>query len=87
MTDEYPGHCARADVAIAKCAVNGNTVMVRCLDDASYVLGALTPAERRLFQRHLARCSRCQASVRQLTQVQWLLAARKSRADEIPERS
>ena len=68
--------------------VNGNTVMdVRCLDDASYVLGALTPAERRLFQRHLARCSRCQASVRQLTQVQWLLAARKSRADEIPERS
>jgi anti-sigma factor RsiW len=49
---------------------------VRCLDDASYVLGALTPAEQRVFQRHLARCSRCQASVRQLTQVQWLLAGR-----------
>jgi anti-sigma factor RsiW len=55
---------------------------VRCLDDASYVLGALTPTERRDFQRHLARCSRCQASIRQLAQVQWLLTQTQSHADE-----
>jgi anti-sigma factor RsiW len=55
---------------------------VRCLDDASYVLGALTPTERRDFQRHLARCSRCQASIRQLAQVRWLLTQTQSHADE-----
>ncbi len=55
---------------------------VRCLDDASYVLGALTPAERRYFQRHLAGCLRCQASIRQLTQVQWLLTVTGAVADE-----
>ena len=59
---------------------------LRCLDDASYVLGALTPAERRDFQRHLAHCSCCQASIRQLTQVQWLLTLTDARADETPGR-
>ncbi len=59
---------------------------VRCLDDASYVLGALTPAERRDFQRHLAHCSRCQASVQQLTQVQWLLAVTQAHDGETPGR-
>ena len=60
---------------------------VRCLDDASYVLGVLSPAERRDFQRHLGHCSRCQASVRQLTRVQWLLAVTESHAGETPGRS
>jgi anti-sigma factor RsiW len=63
------------------------TVMdVRCLDDASYVLGALTPAERRVFQRHLGLCSRCQASVRQLTRVQWLLGVTEAHAHGQPPR-
>ena len=57
---------------------------VRCLDDASYVLGALTPTERRDFQRHLARCSRCQASIRQLAHVQWLLTVTGARTDSTP---
>jgi anti-sigma factor RsiW len=60
---------------------------LRCLDDASYVIGALTPADRREFQRHLAQCARCQASVRQLTQVQRLLAVTDAHADEFPRRS
>jgi anti-sigma factor RsiW len=60
---------------------------LQCLDDASYVLGALTPAERRDFRRHLGHCSRCQASVRQLTQVQWLLTMTDASADETPGRS
>lgn len=46
---------------------------VLCLDDASYVLGALTPAEERVFQRHLLHCSRCQVSIAKLARVPWLL--------------
>jgi len=57
---------------------------VRCLDDASYVLGALTPAERSDFERHLAHCSRCQASIRQLAHVQWLLTVTGARTDRTP---
>jgi anti-sigma factor RsiW len=65
-----------------------NTVTdVRCLDDASYVLGALTPAERSDFQRHLANCARCQASIRQLAHVQWLLTVTRARAGKDPGRS
>jgi anti-sigma factor RsiW len=60
---------------------------VQCLDDASYVLGALTPAERREFQRHLAHCSRCRASVNQLTRVQWLLTPTAPPAVPDPGRS
>ena len=60
---------------------------LHCLDDASYVLGALTPAELREFQGHLAYCSRCRASVRQLAQVQWLLAVTEVRASETPGQS
>ena len=59
---------------------------VRCLDDASYVLGALTPAERREFERHLAQCARCQLSVRQLARVAWLLALNVPRLVDDPAR-
>ena len=36
---------------------------------ASYVLGALTPAERQAFEAHLAGCTTCAAEVRSLTPV------------------
>ncbi len=35
-------------------------------DDAAYLLGALEPAERLAFERHLASCSICQQSVSEL---------------------
>ena len=34
--------------------------------DAAYVLGALSPAERREFEEHLASCPSCQAAVSEL---------------------
>ena len=34
--------------------------------DAAYVLGALSPAERREFEEHLASCPHCQAAVSEL---------------------
>ncbi|WP_373298331.1 anti-sigma factor family protein [Nakamurella endophytica] len=45
-----------------------------CLDDASYVLGSLTPADRQVFERHLAGCPRCQQSVQRLAGMPGLLA-------------
>ena len=42
--------------------------------DAAYVLGALSPAERREFEEHLAGCPICQASVSELAAVPGLLA-------------
>ncbi|QNK82975.1 anti-sigma factor [Nakamurella sp. PAMC28650] len=45
-----------------------------CLDDASYVLGALSPAERQVFEKHLATCPACQASVARLAGLPGLLA-------------
>jgi Putative zinc-finger len=41
--------------------------------DAAYVLGALTPAERREFEEHLAGCSSCQAAVAELAGLPGLL--------------
>ena len=46
----------------------------RCLDDAGYLLGALSPAERQEFRRHLRHCLRCRTSVKQLAPVLGLLA-------------
>jgi anti-sigma-K factor RskA len=40
----------------------------------AYVLGALTPAERRAFEAHLAGCAVCAAEVRSLTPVAAALA-------------
>jgi hypothetical protein len=42
--------------------------------DAAYVLGALSPAERREFEEHLASCPSCQAAVADLAALPGLLA-------------
>ncbi|MGK2854800.1 MAG: anti-sigma factor family protein [Microbacteriaceae bacterium] len=42
--------------------------------DASYVLGALSPSERREFEAHLETCARCSAAVAELTGMPALLA-------------
>lgn len=42
--------------------------------DGSYVLGALAPAERQEFERHLETCTTCAAAVRQLAGIPGLLA-------------
>ena len=42
--------------------------------DAAYVLGALSPAERREFEEHLSSCSDCQAAVSELAGLPGLLA-------------
>lgn len=42
-------------------------------DDAAYVLGALPPAERLAFERHLATCAECAASVRRIAGLPGLL--------------
>ena len=42
--------------------------------DGSYVLGALSPAERQEFERHLETCTTCAAAVRQLAGLPGLLA-------------
>jgi predicted anti-sigma-YlaC factor YlaD len=43
-------------------------------DDAAYVLGALSPAQRRAFEEHLEACSACARSVRDLAGLPGLLA-------------
>ena len=42
--------------------------------DAAYVLGALSPAERREFEDHLSECERCRAAVAELAPMPGLLA-------------
>ena len=42
--------------------------------DAAYVLGALSPAERREFEEHLASCPQCQMAVSELAAIPGLLA-------------
>ena len=42
--------------------------------DAAYVLGALSPAERREFEEHLASCPHCKAAVSELAAIPGLLA-------------
>jgi hypothetical protein len=41
--------------------------------DAAYVLGSLSPAERREFETHLEQCERCQLSVAELSGLPGLL--------------
>ena len=43
-------------------------------DDAAYVLGALSPAQRRAFEEHLETCDACARSVRDLAGLPGLLA-------------
>jgi hypothetical protein len=42
--------------------------------DAAYVLGALSPADRREFEEHLASCPQCQTAVSELAAIPGLLA-------------
>ena len=42
--------------------------------DAAYVLGSLSPAERREYEEHLAGCTGCQAAVSELAGMPGLLA-------------
>jgi Putative zinc-finger len=42
--------------------------------DAAYVLGALSPADRREFEEHLASCTACQAAISELAAIPGLLA-------------
>jgi putative zinc finger protein len=56
--------------------------------DAAYVLGSLSPAERREFETHLEGCERCQASVAELSGLPGLLARLDGdRALELLERN
>ncbi len=43
------------------------------LDDGAYILGALVPAERAEFERHLATCAPCRESIAQLAVLPGLL--------------
>ncbi len=51
--------------------------------DAAYVLGSLSPTERREFERHLIACDSCSAAVAELAALPGLLA--KVPADEASE--
>jgi hypothetical protein len=42
--------------------------------DAAYVIGALSPADRREFERHLAGCDSCSAAIAELAGLPGLLA-------------
>jgi len=42
--------------------------------DASYVLGALTPGDRRAYEAHLEECERCRVAVAELASMPGLLA-------------
>lgn len=42
--------------------------------DAAYVLGALTPADRRRYERHVDTCARCRTAVAELSGLPGLLA-------------
>ena len=49
---------------------------IRCafaMDDAAYVLGSLSPAERKAFEAHLPGCDHCSLSVRNLAGLPGLL--------------
>ncbi|WP_213451502.1 anti-sigma factor family protein [Rhizomonospora bruguierae] len=65
----------------------------RSLDDGAYVLGALSPAERLAYERHLATCAGCQRSVAEIAVLPGLLGrldaetARAVAADTPPPRA
>jgi len=49
-------------------------VSEECRSDAAYVLGALSPADRQAYERHLRGCRNCQDSVQRLAGLPGLLA-------------
>ena len=54
-------------------------------NDAAYVLGALSPADRRDYEDHLRDCAHCRASVQRLAGMPGLLALTTAAAVEDPE--
>ena len=54
-------------------------------NDAAYVLGALSPADRRDYEDHLRDCAYCRASVQRLAGMPGLLALTTASAVEDPE--
>jgi hypothetical protein len=54
-----------------------------CRSDAAYVLGALSPADRREFEDHLKDCQECRESVQRLAGMPGLLAL--TTVDDIEE--
>ncbi|UPK76508.1 zf-HC2 domain-containing protein [Nocardioidaceae bacterium SCSIO 66511] len=52
--------------------------------DAAYVLGALSPGDRRDFERHLESCDRCARSVRELAGMPGIMAHADPLADDWP---
>jgi hypothetical protein len=56
-----------------------------CRDDAAYVLGALSPADRRIFETHLGECSVCQRSVRELAGLPGLLTKVRPVDFDVPD--
>ncbi|GAA2028324.1 zf-HC2 domain-containing protein [Agromyces tropicus] len=50
--------------------------------DAAYVLGALTPVDRRAYEAHLDGCERCRAAVAELAPMPGLLARLDAEAAE-----
>lgn len=52
--------------------------------DAAYVMGALTPDDRRDFERHLETCSRCSDAVRELAGMPGLMASATPIAADTP---
>ncbi|MGY2702629.1 anti-sigma factor family protein [Nocardioides sp. HB32] len=54
-------------------------------NDAAYVLGALTPDERLVFERHLATCPTCSAAVRDVAGLPGLLAQVSPEVVESPQ--
>ena len=56
--------------------------------DASYVLGALSPSDRRAYERHLAGCGQCREAVAELAGMPGLLGAlSREEAEELLEDS
>ncbi|MFI5622862.1 anti-sigma factor family protein [Nocardioides sp. NPDC051685] len=54
--------------------------------DASYVLGALSPSDRRAYERHLAGCGQCREAVAELAGMPGLLGAlSREEAEELLE--
>lgn len=51
-----------------------------CQGDAAYVLGALSPADRQAYERHLRDCQDCQDSVQRLAGLPGLLALTSAKA-------
>lgn len=53
--------------------------------DAAYVLGALTPADRRTFEEHLLSCELCRVAVAELAPLPGLLARAAAPESDLPD--